>query len=104
MRSSRVARERKISNIMKSLSYREILAQREKRRQQELEFALRRPKIPNSPSAALAIMILQWAIDELYSEWRASEIAKAQATKEVVRAKRARGGRRNRVFEALGIA
>ena len=88
-----------------ALSYQEILARREKRKHQELEFAMRRPKIPAThPGTALAIMVLQWAIDELYAEWRVSEIAKAQATKEVIKPKRARGGRRNSVFEALGLA
>ena len=87
-----------------ALSYKEILERREKRRTQELEFAMRRPKIPNSRPEALTIMILQWAIDCKYAEWRASEIAKAQATKEVVQPKRGRGGRRNNVLEQLGLA
>lgn len=88
-----------------ALSYKEILENREKRKSQELQFALRRPKLPaTKPSTALAIMILQWAIDELYAEWRAEEIAKAQTTKEVVKPKRARGGRRNSIFEQLGLA
>lgn len=87
-----------------ALSYKEILERREKRRSQELQFAMRRPKIPATGSAGLTIMILQWAIDELYAEWRAAEIAKAQATKEVVKPKRSRGGRRNSVLEQLGLA
>lgn len=87
-----------------ALSYKEILERREKRKHQELEFAMRRPKIPAGRPAALQIMILQWCIDTIYSEWRASEIAKAQATKEVVQPKRSRGGRRNNVLEQLGLA
>ena len=87
-----------------ALSYQEILARREKRKHQELEFAMRRPKLPTSGPIALQILILQWAIDELYAGWRADEILKAQATKEVIKPKRARGGRRNSVFEALGLA
>jgi hypothetical protein len=88
-----------------AVSYKEILERREKRKSQELQFALRRPKLPaNDPPTALAIMILQWAQDELYAGWRAKEIAKAQATKEVIKPKRARGGRRNSVLEQLGLA
>lgn len=88
-----------------ALSYQEILKNREKRKSQELQFALRRPKLPaNNPPIALAIMVLQWAIDELYAEWRAEELERAQATKEVIKPKRARGGRRNSIFEQLGLA
>lgn len=88
-----------------ALSYKEILEAREKRKSQELQFALRRPKLPaTDPSRALAIMILQWAIDELYAEWRAEELERAQATKEVIKPKRARGGRRNNILEKLGLA
>jgi len=85
------------------LSYQEILNRREKRKHQELEFATRRPKIPKGSPVALTIMILQWAIDELYAEWRVVELAKAQATKEVVKPKRGPGGRRNSVLEQLGL-
>jgi hypothetical protein len=89
-----------------ALSYKEILERREKRKSQELQFAMKRPKLPaNEPATALAIMILQWAIDELYAEWRARELERAQATKEVIKPKpRGRGGRKNAVFEALGLA
>jgi hypothetical protein len=87
-----------------ALSYQELMARREKRKQDEIEFAARRPKIPKGSSTALTIMILQWCIDELYAEWRAKEIAKAQAIKEVIKPKRARGGRRNNVLEQLGLA
>jgi hypothetical protein len=85
------------------LSYQEILARREKRKHQELEFAMRRPKIPSGSPAALTIMILQWAIDEIYAEWRAAEIAKAQERKVVVKPKRQRGGRSNSVLAQLGL-
>jgi hypothetical protein len=89
-----------------AISYQEILARREKRKHQELEFAMRRPKIPKGSPIALQIMILQWAMDELYAGWRASEIAKAQASKKVLKPGRVpgkRGGRRSSVLEQLGI-
>jgi hypothetical protein len=86
-----------------ALSYQEILARREKRKSQELQFATRRPKIPKGSPLALKIMIYQWMIDGLYAEWRATELAKAQATKVVVKPKRGPGGRRNSVLEQLGL-
>lgn len=89
---------------MKSASYQELMARREKRKQDEIAFATRRPKIPKGSPIALKIMIYQWCIDELYAVWRARELEKAQATKEVVKPKRARGGRRNNVLEQLGLA
>jgi hypothetical protein len=87
-----------------SISYQEILNRRDRRKQQELEFATRRPKIPKGSPIALQILILQWAMDELYAGWRATELAKAQEIKEVIKPKRARGGRRNSVLEQLGLA
>jgi hypothetical protein len=87
-----------------AISYQEILARRERKRAQELEFATRRPKIPTKGSPdALLIMILQWVIDSKFAEWRATEIEKAQATKVVLKPQRARGGRRNSVLEQLGL-
>jgi len=90
----------------RTLSYEEILARREKRKQEELAIATRRPKIPNSQPEALTIMVLQWCIDAIYEDWRARELARAQATKIVLPPKgppKRRGGRRNSVFEQLGI-
>jgi len=90
----------------RTLSYEEILARREKRKQEEIAIAKRRPKIPNSQPEALTIMILQWCIDSIYEEWRAREIEKAQARKIVLPPKgppKRRGGRRNSVLEQLGI-
>lgn len=87
-----------------AISYQEILARREKRRADEVSFAKRRPKIPKGSPIALKILIYQWMIDNLYAEWRASAIAEAQTTKEVVKPKRSRGGRRNSVLEQLGLA
>lgn len=92
---------------MKSMSYQEIIARREKRRADEIAFAMRRPKIPASnPAISTQILILQWHIDELYKTWRAQEIAKAQATKEVVKPERApgRGGRKSSILQQLGLA
>jgi len=90
----------------RTLSYEEILARREKRKQEEVRLATRRPKIPNSQPAALTIMILQWTIDAIYEDWRARELEKAQARKIVLPPKgppKRRGGRRNSVFDQLGI-
>jgi len=91
----------------KYLSYEEILARRDKRKRQEHAQATKRPPIPHSRDLAWTIMILQWAIDELYKEWRELELAKAQDRKIVLppkgAPKRGRGGRRNPVFEALGL-
>jgi len=90
----------------RTMSYEEILARREKRKREEIAMATQRPKIPNSKPEALTIMILQWCIDSIYEEWRARELEKAQATKIVLPPKgppRRRGGRKNTVFEQLGI-
>jgi len=89
-----------------ALSYQEILARREKRKKQELEFAQRRPKIPNSKPEALTIMVLQWCIDAIYADWRARELEKAQPTKVVLPPKgppKRRGGRKNSVLSQLGL-
>jgi len=90
----------------RGLSYEEILARRDQRKKEEVAFAQRRPKIPNSQPEALTIMILQWCIDSIYEEWRAREIEKAQAKKIVLPPHgppKRRGGRRNSVFDQLGI-
>jgi hypothetical protein len=93
--------------MAKSLSYEEILARRDKRKRQEHAQATKRPPIPHSRDIAWTIMILQWTIDELFKQWKAIELAKAQDRKIVLppkgAPKRGRGGRRNPVFEALGL-
>lgn len=94
--------------MAKSLSYEEIMARREKRKREEQRASTKRPPIPHSKDIAWTILILQWTIDELYQEWRALEIERAQSRKIVLPPgkgprKRGRGGRRNPVFEALGL-
>ena len=91
---------------MQSMSYAEIMARREKRKQEEIAFATRRPLIPkNYAGAAMQILILQWQIDEIYKQWRAAELERAQASKIVIKAKKPRGrGRTSDILEKLGLA
>jgi hypothetical protein len=91
----------------RTLSYQELMARREKRRADEVAFAMRRPPIPNHHGVANKILLLQWMIDELYKEWREMEIARAQEQKTVLRPQRSpgrRGGRKNSILEQLGLA
>lgn len=90
---------------MKSKSYQEILADREKRKRQEIERANKRPPIPRSQGYAFQILIHQIVIDALYEQWRAEVLAKAQATKVVLppgKPPAKRGGRKNSVLAQLG--
>ncbi len=91
----------------RTLSYQELMARREKRKQDEIMFAMRRPPVPNISGYAMKILIFQWTIDELYKEWRQVVLQRAQATKEVLKPGKSpgrRGGRRSRVLEQLGLA
>jgi hypothetical protein len=87
-------------------SYQELLARREKRKQDEILLATRRPPVPAHNGVAMKILLLQWMIDELYKEWREVELARAQAKKVVLKAQKTpgrRGGRKSSVLEQLGI-
>jgi hypothetical protein len=86
------------------LSYQEIIARRERRRNDEIAFANRRPKVTNDPDVNTLIFIYQAMVDKLFADWRSKMIVEAQATKEVIRPQRARGGRRNNVLAQLGLA
>jgi hypothetical protein len=91
----------------RTLSYQELMARREKRRADEVAFAMRRPPVPSMNGVAVKILILQWTIDELYKEWRQVELQRAQAIKEVLKPGKSpgrRGGRRSSVLEQLGLA
>lgn len=91
----------------RTLSYQELMARREKRKQDEIMFAMRRPPVPNHNGVAMKILILQWTIDAMYKQWRQVELQRAQATKEVLKPQKSpgrRGGRRSSVLEQLGLA
>jgi hypothetical protein len=90
----------------RTLSYQELMARREKRKLDELEFAMRRPKLTNNASVNLQILIYQWMIDELFKSWRRIELEKSQAQKVVLKAQKTpgrRGGRKSSVLEQLGL-
>ena len=98
--------------MAKSISYEEILARRKRRKDDEERRAHKRTPIPaTNQSLAWTILILEWAKDVLYEQWRAEMLAEAQKNKIVLppgrgprkRGTGKRGGRRNPVFEALGL-
>jgi hypothetical protein len=65
---------------------------------------MRRPKVTNDPDVNTLIFIYQAMVDGLFADWRSKMILEAQATKEVIKPKRAAGGRRSSVLEQLGLA